>query len=357
MEGKKVRKRDMGTIGRMSPSKSFYYKDKIIPAKCSLERIKSFFEDEHFLPPRQVAVEPASGCNLACLMCATHATSKVKSLLDFEIFKRIVDEAKEFQEFFVFQGTGEPFLHPQLFDMVAYAKANGIKNISISTNGTLLTDANIEKLLDKETSPNFLQVSIDGHSKELFEKYRKGASFETVMVGLKKLYLRRKEKNFENEIEISLNTLLSNDLDMKQFLQTWGDYVDDITIGPILNQASKKLQSPEFLKTVQHTTQKSYISCPKPFEIISILANGKISHCAHDYHHIHIKGDLNKGDTLLGTWRGEAYRDFREKHIMFKAEETSCSGCEHMYRIDNEEALFASRKEIQKFFANRRIVN
>ncbi|MCK5110909.1 MAG: radical SAM protein [Arcobacteraceae bacterium] len=346
----KKRKRDMSTIGAMKPVEERFYNDIKIPAKCSTRSMQSFFNDKEFMPPKLVTVEPISSCNLTCLMCPTYLTDKNKSMLEFNIFKKIVEEAKDFQEFFVFQGTGEPFLNPQLFDMIQYAKENGIKNISVSTNGTLLNDNNIEKILDIKTSPNFLQISIDGHNKELFEKYRRGASYEKVKNGLKKLFLMRKEKDFEDKIEISINTLLSNELDLELFLEEWGEYVDDITIGPMLDQASQKNDEADYKEAVQTVNKKEYISCPKPYEILTILANGKISHCQHDFHNIHIKGDMMKGDKLLKTWRNNEYNKLREKHINYQAEETSCNGCAHMYRIENEEALFTARMKIQDYF-------
>lgn len=349
------KKREMGTIGREKPVKDKYYKGQKIPAKCSDKVIESFFNDKEFIPPKLVTVEPISSCNLTCLMCPTYLTNKKNSCMDMEIFKKIVNEAKSFQEFFVFQGTGEPFLNPKLFDMIEYAKDQGIKNISVSTNGTLLNDENIEKILDIKSSPNFLQISIDGYNKELFEKYRRGASFEKVYNGLKKLYIKRKELGLEKNIEISINTLLSKELDINIFLNTWGKYVDDITIGPMLNQAQQKSQEKDFQNSLEKVKKTEYISCPKPYEILSILSNGKISHCQHDFHNIHIKGDMNKGDTLLKTWRNEEYTKFRKKHIEFKAEETSCNGCEHMYRIENENDLFEARKKIKSYFKGKTI--
>ncbi len=351
MDMKKSRKRDMGTIGKLTPSQSYTYNNIKVPAKCSKERAESYFNDEDFMPPRMVTVEPVSDCNLKCIMCPTHLTEKPKSFLELKIFKKIVDEAKEFQDFFVFQGTGEPLLNPELFDMIKYAKENGIKNISVSTNGTLLSDSKVNKLLASETSPDFLQISIDGHSKELFEKYRKGASFNKVYAGLKRLYNKRKELGLEGSIEISINTLLSNELDLDAFINLWGKYVDDITIGPMLEQAAQKNKDQEYLLNFQKTSKEGYISCPKPFEILTVLANGKITHCQHDFHNIHIKGDMNKGDTLLKTWRSPQYNNFRKKHIEFNAEKTSCNGCEHMYRIKNQDLLFEARQQIKEYFS------
>lgn len=352
----KTKKSEMGTIGKLTPSESYVYKGQEIPAKCRIEHVKSFYEEKEFLPPRIVMVEPVSACNLTCIMCPTYLTDKPKSFLDFDLFKKIIDECKSFNTFFVFQGTGEPFLHPQLFDMIKYAKDSGIKNISVSTNATLLTAENIEKILNIETSPDFLQFSIDGHTEELYEKYRRGASFKKVHAGIQKLNQRREELGFNDKIEFSINTLLSNEFNLTEFLSLWGSFIDDLTVGVMLNQAAQKSAEKVFVNARQNVNRDKYISCPKPFESLSIMADGKITHCQHDFHHLHIKGDMNKGDTLLQTWRNQQYMDFREKHITFKAEETSCNGCEQMYRIENEDNLFAARKEIKEFFDNKKVL-
>ena len=350
-ENKLNRRREMGFEGRLKPVDSYSYKGHLIPGKCRPERAKSFFEDEKFMPPRIVSIEPSSACNLKCLMCPTYLTTKKHTLLDFNLFKRIVNETKDFQSGFVFQGTGEPMLHPRLFEMVEYAKKNSIQNILISSNGTKLTDEHIEKILNPDTSPHFIQFSIDGHSKELYEKYRYGASFDSVYEGVKKLQQLRNTRNLISP-EITINTLYSSDFNLDLFLDMWGDLVDDITVSPMLKQAKQLKTDDTFLNVVQDSTHL-YISCPKPYEIISILSSGLVTHCQHDYHQIHIKGDLNTGESLLDIWRNKAYHEFRKLHIEGRAEETTCHGCASLYRIKNEKELFLLREKVKDFFYKR----
>ena len=345
----KRRRREVGHEGRNSPVETYVYNGHTIPGKCSPERARSFFGDGEFMPPRIVSVEPSAGCNLRCLMCATHLTEKSADFLDFGIFERVVAEAVSFQEFFVFQGTGEPMLHRRLFEMVAHARTAGIRNILISTNGTCMNNANIDRSLARSTAPDFLQFSIDGHTPDLYEKYRKGAKFRKVHGAIRKLHAERAARGLDFP-EITINTLLSADTNLTAFLELWGPYVDDVTVSPMLNQASQLSSEVDFL-TAKQARGEEYISCPKPYEIISVMANGQITHCQHDYHRLHVKGNITTGDTLLGTWRNVAYNEFRSAHIQGMGEKTSCQGCDHMYRVRDEAALFDARRMIADYFS------
>ena len=56
--------------------------------------------------------------------------------MGFDTFTKILDEVGGYIFTLLFWGWGEPFLDPRAFDMIAYARAKGIKVIS-STNGHL----------------------------------------------------------------------------------------------------------------------------------------------------------------------------------------------------------------------------
>ena len=60
-------------------------------------------------------------------------------LMDFSLFRKIVDESKGRTELlYMANGVGEPLIHPNIIEMIEYANKNGIHTI-LGTNGTLLT--------------------------------------------------------------------------------------------------------------------------------------------------------------------------------------------------------------------------
>lgn len=360
MPDKRQPKRDMGFVGHNSPCQSYRYKDIPIPPKCRPERAASFFDDKEFMPPLVVNIEPSNGCNLRCVMCPTHLYPKKAHFLSWNLFEKIVEESLHFQKYFttnqtaepyfVFQGAGEPMLHKDLFKMMTYAKKQGLRNISMTTNGSLLSEATINHILTEESSPDFLIFSIDGHTPQLYEKYRNGASFDKVYNNIKALHARRRQLS-ATKPEIAINTLLTSFFDIDAFLELWGPYVDNIFVSPMLNLAERRQDNELFQDSVQKVSDK-FLSCPKIFESISITAEGYITSCQHDFARIHLKGDMNKGDTLHDIWQSEHYYKHRKSHLDFKGSETSCNGCDHMYRIDNEQELFSLREKVKKYFSD-----
>lgn len=304
------------------------------------------------MPPRLVTVEPSAGCNCRCAMCPTHLYAKRGGFLDFDLFRLIADEAAGFCEVLVFQGAGEPFLHPRLREMITYARKIGISNIHVSTNGTLVREKEREWLLDPTSAPSSIQFSIDGATELEFESIRSGASFNVVHSNLAALKNTRDSQRLVMP-EITIATLLRRGFDCSAFLEKWGAMVDDITITPMLRQADRNREDcQEFLDGVM-SVRHDYLGCPKPYEVISITSEGDVTACQHDFGRSHIMGKLGQGAGLLDIWRNAEYREFRKSHITFAAETTACKGCKHMYRIIEERELFSLRKTLLAYFQAR----
>ena len=89
-----------------------------------------------------------------------------------------------------FWNQGEPFIHNEFLEMVAYAKSKQIATMT-STNGHFLTtnkqaEAVIQSGLDE------IIISLDGLDQETYEKYRVGGNFQTVLEGIKNLVSMKK---------------------------------------------------------------------------------------------------------------------------------------------------------------------
>lgn len=87
--------------------------------------------------PRHLFIETTAACNLACGYCPRE---KVKSHMDWEIFKRIIDEASAYgPRSFSLHLFGEPLLYPHIVEATRYIKKRNRRNtILLTTNGTLL---------------------------------------------------------------------------------------------------------------------------------------------------------------------------------------------------------------------------
>ncbi|MFH1478214.1 MAG: radical SAM protein [Candidatus Omnitrophota bacterium] len=124
------------------------------------------------------------GCNMRCEHCfATALEKKDKEAISPAQFGQIVKNAMKLGALnFSFQG-GEPTLFPKLFDYIKMAQPRN-NLISVTTNGSLLTEDMIDKL--KKAYVDILTISLDsGIPKEHDDFRRSPGSFSKALEGIK----------------------------------------------------------------------------------------------------------------------------------------------------------------------------
>ena len=78
---------------------------------------------------------------LAPMCFQQHMPIPKEGYIDFELYKRVVDECAENKLYSIrLCHRGEPLLHSKIVDMVKYAKDKGIKEVFTLTNGLLLNE-------------------------------------------------------------------------------------------------------------------------------------------------------------------------------------------------------------------------
>jgi len=103
-----------------------------------------------------------NNCNANCEFCCMFSDSSKKTFMDFETFKKIIDDKKE--PFELQLEGGEPLLHKDLFLFMEYAKSTKrCLKIIILTNGFLL-DKHLKKLVEFKNDygiPILIKISIN----------------------------------------------------------------------------------------------------------------------------------------------------------------------------------------------------
>ena len=125
--------------------------------KLALDTVKRL---QYRLPlkPRQVQIEITNRCNMDCPMCPREVLNIELEHMEWDKFIAVVDKLKE-RENITLTGWGEPFLHPRIFDMIAFCKQRGHR-VMITSNGLFSKEGILEKILDSEIDE--LTFSIDG---------------------------------------------------------------------------------------------------------------------------------------------------------------------------------------------------
>ncbi len=159
---------------------------------CKPCGLKTMVDEDYEIPQRpehvetlpRIFLEPAVGCNISCLEAVCNQTSKIvqtrsQRLMGWEDFKRIVDSVGDELVRLDFFNYGESFVHPKSVDMMEYIKAT-YPNVFlyISTNGLLLTDDRMERLV--KAGVDEITFSVDGPDHDTYVKYRVKGDFDKV---------------------------------------------------------------------------------------------------------------------------------------------------------------------------------
>ncbi len=158
-------------------------------------------------------IEITRRCNLSCTTCfVRHGEGHNKELTKLQIYD-IIDDAKKFYGECLHLTGGEPFVHPDIFDIIDYGRKSGYQSIIINTNGTLLNEDNIRRLSEFGESVH-LTVSIDGFE-EINDKIRGNGVFNRVIGSLRLCG--------EHKIDFSVMTVVTKIL--LDSLDRWIDYL------------------------------------------------------------------------------------------------------------------------------------
>ncbi len=279
-------------------------------------------------------IEPTVRCNLNCITCSEVTRARTKKDMDFSEFKSILDQFPYLIKL-ALQGVGEPLLNPDLFRMVRLAKDRKIY-VYFNSNGTVLTDEISHQLI--ESGLDHMNFSIDGGSKEIYEKVRRGASLEDFRRRVKRFMEIKGSHplpethawfvlNQYNQEDIVQTLRLVGDLGISklyiQRMHTWGrrNRTDVVNV-------EDPLKSKERRKAVGKVSQEIGVSvewlwdieeevprrrCQAPWYTTYITVEGYVTPCCvHGSDPQVIRfGDL-KEKSLKEIWNGDGYREFRK---------------------------------------------
>jgi len=133
-------------------------------------------------------------CNLKCKHCYANAGKRLADELTTKEALRVVDIFGEAGVVAIAFSGGEPLMRRDLYKLIDRAKEYEMQ-ISIATNGTLLTREEVSKL--KEHKVDFIQISLDG-TKRTHEEFR----------GLSGIY-ERTVRGIKNAVEAGITTCIA----------------------------------------------------------------------------------------------------------------------------------------------------
>src|SRR5687768_3326934 len=139
--------------------------------------------------PSRLYIETTAACNISCeqACCAPETgitRTRQAGMLDFELFRRVVDEAGPSLVRIDFFNYGEAFLHKRAIEMCEYIKQH-FPHIYLytSTNGLAFTEDSVARLV--HSGIDEVTFSIDGARQESYVKYRQRGDFAKAIRNLR----------------------------------------------------------------------------------------------------------------------------------------------------------------------------
>jgi hypothetical protein len=139
--------------------------------------------------PSRLYIECTAACNISCAQaCCAPETGITRTrqagMLDFDLFRRVVDEAGPSLVRIDFFNYGEAFLHKRAVEMCEYIK-RGFPHIYLytSTNGLAFSEEQVRRLV--RSGIDEVTFSIDGATPESYAAYRRRGDFEKAIRNLR----------------------------------------------------------------------------------------------------------------------------------------------------------------------------
>lgn len=149
-------------------------------------------------------LEPSTKCNFRCWYCVGRHMEQAD--ITYDNFVRIIDHSPTVR-ILGLSGEGEPLLHKQFFEMVAYAKKKGIK-IFITSNGSQFTQSMVERIC--HSGVDYVVISIDSSEPAHFEESRIGGNLGKIWDGIERLVAFRNQKKLNKPIIAIRGTVLTH---------------------------------------------------------------------------------------------------------------------------------------------------
>ncbi len=247
--------------------------------------------------PIVFTIEPSSVCQLSCpeCLCGQGKIVRGSTFVDVVLFKKIIHQIKRKSSIVNLFFQGEPFLHPQIFDLIKVVHDSGLVSV-ISTNAQGITNEMVARIIDSKL--DILIVSVDGDSQDAFEKYRKGGHFESLVITMKDLVTEKKFK--KSSLSLVAQCLITKDTEpnldkIKRWTKEIGFKFKSKTIQIYSSKdESELLPSAKFNRYAQKRSQINY--CRRLWTHMVVLCDGRIVPCCMDKNADYMIGKINNDD-------------------------------------------------------------
>ena len=273
-------------------------------------------------------------CQLKCPLCPVgkQLLTQDRIIMSLDTFKTILDKMPFLRTIELYR-SGEPFLNPELFEMIRLSRDRNIK-VGISTHFSFSKpDGFFDELV--ASGLETLVVSLDGTSQETYSKYRVGGDYDLVLSNIEKLIEAKNRGrsnapeiiwqflvNKYNEHEIAVAQRIADALKITLDLRpiSLADNEPDVR-HVCFNIEEKKLEwlpkNDAYVSDCYKGEYRYPLSkgiCPQLFTRVMVMADGKILPCCEVWDQESAFGNILK-ESFDDIWYGRKYFDARSRAL------------------------------------------
>lgn len=258
--------------------------------------------------PFYIDVELTNVCNLKCIMCSRRIMTRKLGYMDWDTYKRIIDETSQYDAGVRLVMYGEPFLNKEIIDMSKYARNKNVL-LFISTNGLLLSEDVCRKIV--AAGIDEVRFSMQGTDRVGYDKMRVNGDYDLFVKNVRLLLQVRNALGSEVPF-ISLSTSVTKETkkakdDFKMF---WSDIVDSLNIDVTSFVYVEHLDEvKEYLD--DELVDRTHKPCIGVMTKLAVTWNGDITACCSDYDGKLVIGNI-RNISIKEAWESGKLNGIRE---------------------------------------------
>jgi len=269
--------------------------------------------------PGYLEIEPTNECNLSCDNCPQTKLTRDKTFITLDKFKEIIDYTTQRVPFLSLSGFGEPTLHPNLIEMISYAKKKNFLKVCLETNGSKLTDDFIREIIAAGLDVLLLNLdALDLYSKEAKDRIG-GVGLPSEEVIDRILKVRESQGSKLPYIVLQVIKNSSNDDRIEYYHHRW-EYLADVILIQPYNDFLKTF--PEDLGISFAPFKEGVQFCQKSMSSLQVFADSSIPFCKQKFNEKRKEKDIKE---CFLKWRNNRLQGLKQNF---------CNDCQQWYLID-----------------------
>jgi len=319
--------------------------------------------------PKIIMVEPTNACNLKCAMCYVQQHIEERHYLLLSDFQNIICKFPKIREL-IFCGIGEPLLNKDIFGMINAAKEKGIGFINLITNGKLLNEEVIHKIVG--SGINRIQISLHSFDAKIFNEIRNEDAFKLEELKLNIGRLVSLKKKTRSPLKVCCNAVISKfnfknllefikeakrlEVDRVEFIQmtTASGNLKNVN-APLDSMRQSSQEARRFARKLKielgFLSGNDYGRCYQLWDFIMIHSDGNISPCNGIFPTENIGAGNILAEPIEEIWNSPKYRELRR--LVRAGELEYCRYCESGYCLGGRDLRWFKNyyiRPLRRFF-------